>query len=667
MKLARLWTLVVVRPRSKRPALRALSCLCLGILMFIGVSSYGQTSGLGLPPYNSFASGGIDNINLSNLNVNIQLPLYGRKGRGIDLQLNAFYNSVRHAMPNTLQAAPFWQSGVAHTYEVNWSSVDQINCGFEWPDDMKEYTRWFGVTVKEVDGTTHSYPNVEWTNQNYWCNGQDATYYGGGMPDADPSGPMLEIDTDPWGGPNIVLVYERDGTIFDQINHTITDRNGNVIPLQPQPGQPINYVDTQGQTALSVQGVPLGGTAVWTYPLATGTASFTTQFSVHPLTINFKCSGADSSTGAYLLDSVTLASGQFYTFQYDQMGRITYMKLPTGGTVTYAYPGPVTCNVFRQEVEDTALDRTVDGVTTSYRRTGTSTQVTFPNGSVSTHNFGYYDGIELDTSGNGTITHTCWATDGTSFCNASTPGFYGGLPPVFTKAIQVINTEDGSTFNKLETSIYGSPTETREYDYGNTNINAPDRRRVITYDSNYYYFPHPVPAEEQMYDHGVLVSDTRYFHDQGSTIVTQPAPPQHSSNIYPYGGAGNLTQIDRWVGGNTWISEHRTYFDTGNIASVQDGNGNITTYTYGGCGSSFLTQTNHPANLVDSTSWECNSVQPASVTDVSGVVTNFTYADPFFGRMTQRSRPVDGALREQAGRTPLSFQMIWDVRAVGSI
>jgi len=110
-----------------------------------------------------------------------------------------------------------------------------------------------------------------------------------------------------------------------------------------------------------------------------------------------------------------------------------------------------------------------------------------------------------------------------------------------------------------------------------------------------------MPAENQLYDHGVLASDTRYFYDQGSTTATQPGSPQHSFVVD--GSRRNLTQTDRWVGGTAWVSEHRTYFDTGNIASFQDANGNITTYTYGGCGSSFLTQTNHPASLVDYASW----------------------------------------------------------------
>jgi len=54
-----------------------------------------------------------------------------------------------------------------------------------------------------------------------------------------------------------------------------------------------------------------------------------------------------------------------------------------------------------------------------------------------------------------------------------------------------------------------------------------------------------MPAENQLYDHGVLANDTRYFYDQGSTSATQPGSPQHAFVVD--GSRRNLTQTDRWL------------------------------------------------------------------------------------------------------------------------
>jgi len=343
-----------------------------------------------------------------------------------------------------------------------------------------------------------------------------------------------------------------------------------------------------------------------------------------------------------MIDSIALANGQSYTFQYDQAGRITHVGVPTGGTYTYSYPGPINCNSFRGMAEETAVDRTIDGITTSFRKVVGGTQVTFPNGSVVTHYIDPYSGYEVGMTGNGVTTHICWWTNGTSFCNAGQAPPLGIFTPGQNKATQTINTEDNSTSNTLETfDFMGNLIDRREYDYSNSNVNAPDRRTVTTFESPQ---PHTAaaPLEVQIFDHGILISDTKYQYNQTATIATQPAAPQHLLTP-PFIQPRNLTETDRWVGGTTWIPEYRTYFDTGNVAFRKDANLNITGFAYSACGSSFMTQVTYPGSVSESKAWECNSAQPASVTDQRGVVTNYTYADPAFSRVTRIDRPADGA------------------------
>jgi YD repeat-containing protein len=688
---------------SKWLAQRVLAGICFCMLLFVGVASYGQSSATGLPPYNSFDSVGLDNINLSNLNVNLVIPLYTRKGRGVNFGMSLVYNSaswhVEGINPLGLSSNPYWQAGprrtgdvqlpvqafwntaVAHVSYPNWTDTSPL-C---YPQDgtydpnvynlSATYDIYDNFTLTDGAGTVHTFDMPALSNENPRCwNRPPAVTSSVGVAN-DGSGLTLEVDMDSSGNPT-TTVTEKDGTRYKQVVpnlgaafNLIIDRNGNEIP---DSSYTVNsnyqlltqtWTDTQGQTVLSAQySYPAGGyTTTYTYPTATGAASFTVNQSAgHPVSTNFGCFlplplgytghgpfiAEAQSTGVVMIDSVVLANGQSYTFQYDQQLRITQITLPTGGTYTYAYPGPADCTLHGLGA-DTAIDRTVDGKKTSFRRTslitGTSaigtTAVTFPNNSVVTHDFDQ-SGLETKAIGNGTITYNCWDNFASpTFCSApgSPSGALGcganGCP--HNRSTQIINTEDGSVRNTFEVlDGYRNTTETRDYDYGNTNFNAPDRRTVNTYLTT-------LLTESQVYDHGALASDTKYHYDGTTPTPVQPPVPQHDAATY--GNSGNLTQVERWVGGSAWTSGSMTYFDTGNIASTTDANRNVTTYAYDACGGSFPTRVNHPGGLSESKTWECNSAQVASTTDFNGVVTNYSYADPAFSRITQRSRSADGA------------------------
>src|SRR5262249_20053001 len=88
-----------------------------------------------------------------------------------------------------------------------------------------------------------------------------------------------------------------------------------------------------------------------TYPLSSGTATVTIHCVSHTIQTNFGCTDLGnpiaeySQTGVKLPDTITLNDGSFYKFTYESQvagtvtGRLASVKLPTGGTISYAYTG----------------------------------------------------------------------------------------------------------------------------------------------------------------------------------------------------------------------------------------------------------------------------------------------------------------------------------------
>ena len=181
-------------------------------------------------------------------------------------------------------------------------------------------------------------------------------------------------------------------------------------------------------------------------------------------------------------------------------------------------------------------------------------------------------------------------------------------------------------------------TDVQLFDYGNTTVNAPDRETETPYDLNAY----PVyPTEEKVLDHGVTLADTVYSYDQYG--LSPSGVSDGTLDTAKGARRGNLTSTKRWVSGPTWITTTQHFFDTGLPEEQADGNGTLTTFHYDDCDHSFLTETDYPQGISTFQRWECNSAQVASNTDVSGYVTQYTYGDPSFSRITQKFSPSSGA------------------------
>jgi len=121
---------------------------------------------------------------------------------------------------------------------------------------------------------------------------------------------------------------------------------------------------------------------------------------------------------------------------------------------------------------------------------------------------------------------------------------------------------------------------------------------------------------------------------------------------------GNISSVQRWLNTtNSYLSTGYTYFDTGQVASMTDPNGNQTSYCYGdtspGCPSGntfgYLTQVTYPStngvSHIEEFSWylPTESYLPtgklASSIDENGQTTSYTYNDPL-ARLTQITYPI---------------------------
>jgi len=608
--------------------------LALAGLSSLGFPAYAQLSATGLNPYGAFDHGGLDHINLANLDTNVSLRLYERAGR----QENFYYQLVYDS--------PIW----ANVYCGGTQVVCNVPASIGWREHRLQalggaqalsyyvdcpavgtgaYLVYYSFSFEDETGAMHVFDTYLDTEiRDCPLSNGDAsgthTYL-----TSDRSGWTLFVTTDRGGTPSYDAIIDADG-------NSSSDRNGNTMSGSgtstpdgiPTSGTSIDFQGTAALTETFQWNMDpykdqkgwysfMGGT--FTYPTATGNSGFTTQGSIHSIFPPCQTSGPFDY---WLLDTVTFANGTSYSITYDSYGRLATVRLPTKGTYSYTYPGAddgfIGCNGIPMTAH---VVRTVDGVSSWHfdiNELG-NTVVTEPNGSSFSHVVGY-DGTDNGGSGNGKLIETCVTNTSLFLC---------GNQYVLSYTTRTTNIEDNSSSTVVKfINPYGKDYEDRYYDYGNNDPNSPDRRIVRTIDTS------SVPVlttEEQVFDHGILVSDTRYQYDQ--VPLASSGSPQLTT---PFAGRrGNLTEIDRWRSGSTWIDEHMSYFDNGLLHEKKDGNGNFTTYSYGTCGNSFVTQVDHPLAQTEYTSWECNSAQVASKTDVNGNQTVFTYGDPYFSRLTK--------------------------------
>ncbi|HEY2390212.1 MAG TPA: RHS repeat-associated core domain-containing protein [Candidatus Angelobacter sp.] len=327
------------------------------------------------------------------------------------------------------------------------------------------------------------------------------------------------------------------------------------------------------------------------------------------------------------LTNVILADGTKWAFDYDNYGEVTYIGLPTGGSITYTW---TTINFSSCDFTNPALvsravaTRTLDdgqghtehwqyhwGTATSAGLTNT---VTDPLQNDTVHiftaqippNFGQGGACSLyETSaiayqgsqgGNHPLQRVDTAYSSQYYIPSAGQGVIAGIGSVFAtdvtttvypsgKVKKIHKDPDAGPGNGAP--IFGNVKKELEYDWGPGASGALLRETDTTYQwetNSAYLTAHllDLPASVVVKDgSGNRVAETDYTYDEANYLTT-PTPAvttQHTTP--PYGVRGNRSTASHWLNtSNSFVASHTKWFDTGEVYQKIDPLGHTTTYSY---------------------------------------------------------------------------------------
>ena len=365
--------------------------------------------------------------------------------------------------------------------------------------------------------------------------------------------------------------------------------------------------------------------------------------------------------GGLLIDNIVLADGTQYTFQYEPTpdpnsqyppgsttGRLTSVTLPTGATVSYSYLGPnhgIVCS----DGTTAGFTRTTPDGTWTYVRsvsgTSSTTTVTDPQGNQTIYNFqGAYETerqIYQGSASAGTLLKiiiSCYNGNNAN-CNG-TP-----ISQPITQQNVFLQFPNGQMAEKavFVAGQTGLIQEVDEYDFG-AEIPGPLKRKTLM-----QYAPlgnHILNrlATVTVYDGAnTQVSQIGYSYDETPVVATS-ALPQH---VGVTGARGNQTSVQEWLNTtNRNILTTSVFDDAGNVLSVNDPGGHLTSLTYG-CNGAYATSIALPdttspglAHHTVARGYDCNTGLLLNSTDQNNQTTSFAYDNMY--RSTQIDFPDGG-------------------------
>jgi RHS repeat-associated protein len=634
---------------------RLFRCLYASVLFALAVGSASAQVPTGTPQFGSFGEGP-DIINLANLNAHIRVPVRHKSGRGTDFTYDLSYDtSVWYPVGST--GSQSWQP----VYNWGWRAQTEVATGYasfkmvgitdcssggHKTGSETNYSNWiyhdpFGIQ-HPVAGTTQV---LSGTCSNYTPGFVNTTQDGSGITMHAIGNTFASVTTTA-GKVSTIPLLSGIGAA------SAVDRNGNEFTVDASG----NFTDTLGTTALAVTGTaPSPTTFTYTAP-STASASYTMKYTSYTVQTSFGCSGISEygPTINNLVTEIDLPDTTKYTFTYQTTpndthvphyvtGRLASVTLPDGGTISYTYTGGSTGNITCADGSTPGLTRTTpDGTWTYTRAAGTGAAYTTtvvdperdtlaPSGNQTVIQFqGIYETQRQFNQGASTLlltTNTCY--------NAASSPCTGAAISLPISQVDVYSQLPG-TSNLLAkhtskyNSTYGMVTELDDYDYGSGAAGSLLQKTAITYASlvnNLVAFPHLVIVTN---GGGNTISQTQYNYDE-TAVVTTSGTPQHTAIS---GSRGNLTSVNSYTAGATFLTSSSTYFDTGTVQTAKDVNGAQTTNTYGtgSCGNSFPTSVSEPLGLSRSAAWNCNGGAPTSVTDENGKITTVGFLNAYFWR-----------------------------------
>lgn len=643
----------------------------------------GQISPTGLDQFGTYHRNHIQTINLYNLNNHIEIPLFTKNERGVNFYAKLVWDQSDalafvqvpyppggdYFQPNGGPAL-FAVTGVYYQSQANGGQT--CNSSFQYQAVITTFN-----SIVDQNNTVHPMPYNSSVETGQGCGA-------GTFIRATQDGKWLltvVYTNQNCSGINcITSVTETDtsGNVYGG-TAALTDPNGNQITTStPTPGNS-TWTDPTGNIVFTAQ-EPSPPPYTFSYPIQSGgmanvQMNFTSGFTLQN---NFGCGFPYTYTTTGLPTSISLPDGTSYSFVYESAngsypsstvtGRIHSITVPAGGTWTYTYSGGTNgINCYGTPGSPATITITAsDGSAWTYNSTictsncglvYSTTVVTDPACNDTIYTFGAGGGQMQSQSYQGTAgTAGCPASTKTlmqtvvtcyagNFTNCATsPG--PGSPNCSSTGICQVDKYTylpGIAQPSLSETVYNAadlPIQDNEYDFGVNTGSAPTTTPLRSTMTSY------ANIGNHIFDRPSCVQVSG--GTSPSTCGTVTSNTKSITNYLNYDSQGNVGQIQKWVSGSTYVSENFTYYSTGLVHTATDFKSNQTTYTYGACNNSYLTNTLSPLNQSTSMTWDCNGGLATSTTDENSQTTNYSYtnpssgvADPFW-RLTRTTYPDTG-------------------------
>jgi RHS repeat-associated protein len=664
----------------------------------------------GLKAYGTYDETAVDTISLSNGNLALHVPLpfsYAQRGG----KLGAAYYLVQNSKAWSVQWIPT-QNGPFYFWSYGWRGL--VSTAVTTTNAVS-FQRTYVTTVDgsgNVTGADSGYFLTTWDGATHQLTPTGASTF----ETIDTTGlRVVSSNPDNLGVPSTFVVTDRNGNVYSGNHFGVTapcahvktggvggtttttcqqitgfsaetDANGNFLSggldtlgRTESPGS-VTTVSTAG----CVSSLPLSSAYTENFVGPTGTAeqvkmclgtlTFQTEFGQPGVTESQSTASGGVKSISPLVDMV-LPNGTQWTFNYDSYGNITFVGLPTGGSISYtwataSFPDCSGTNTLRSRA---VASRTLTDGTTSHtwnyvwgtqQANGTITNVvTDPLGNDTVHTFSpiavgcnFFETATLSYSGSHTtgqlLKSIATTYSGGAFSVETVDGNSGGN--VVPKAIVATDSLSGKVSQTLKSydpglgtnqPIFGIPITQKDYDWGVGSPGALLREVDTTYlfqnDARYLTAQIvELPASIVTKDgSGNRFAETDYTYDETAYLTSSGITTQHGAA--PAAVRGNPTTVSRWLNTGSPLVSHTNWYDTGEIYQSIDPLGHATTFAYSGTflGAYPTTVTNALGQFYTQ-NFDFSTGLVTSKTDTNNLLTSYTYDSMW--RVATVTRPDGG-------------------------
>lgn len=675
--------------------------LTLSSLVVLSPTVLGQLidfNNIGFPDNGAFDGDDFESVQLNNLNLHIEIPVWSTKGRGPSAWVKYVYDGNNwtyktfctpkgNCTDTVVPGSPYLHL----TFPWNYQGRETIKINVSCDNGLASSNQYSNFTLTEPNGTTHSFVPKVISDPGNKCNLPSPS----SLQSDDGSGWVVILDTSNSEAPLYYL--RKDGSRIVPSScgtWNVEDDNGNevtdncVLPPSPETG-----TDTVGRTFNTDGSYTDSGGTLRSLQVATTSLAIATNLCQYDPNGN-PCS---EYSGTWTVpQKITLPNGLSYTFQYTSngLGAPQSVTLPTGGQIAWNWVGT--------KLSSRTITANGSSYTWTYGLNSGEPEVTDPAGNVTQYTFAvlnppsavsyfsqvqYYAGVISTSNLVKTVANTY------QVIGNSTSGWGPILPDNFQQLIaqtttwnqQNIASRVETDWDNLSGMSWGNVVNRREYDYG-SNGTWGNLLRTTHYDylhlqsSSPYLAPNIADraTDKIVYNgalsQGNLVAQTNYSYDQGTLTSTSGTPaPNHDYTLYGSSNTlrGNLTESTGLIKStNAYLNTYYTYNDLGNMQTTTDPAGNQTTFSYvdswadshcpvGANTFAYMTKTTDPlGHRAEHWYYTCTGLQQATKdeNDISNSRAGTTYTYDLMNRILVTSDPDGGQASDTYNDTtfPLS-------------